>query len=169
MGHAAASRREVYHSPDRPMDGSPWLQRVHAWLVATDLRFVKSSHTASKRVPTRASSDGEEHATADSRSDDSDGGDDEDEDAALNDEDSPADADADGAAATAGNDEADGTCLLAWLTCDLASPFLLAGIHGSSVAQEAPTGEAPQPSSDNDDATAIAEAWKKIDETLFNC
>src|SRR5215471_3036299 len=92
---------------------------------------------------------------------------------------SPADVDADDAAATASNDDnesllpaesagvapaarerptnrkrpaarvVESTFLLAMHTCDLASPFLLAGIHGGSVAQEAPTEEAPQTSSES--------------------
>ena len=179
------------------MDGSPWSQHVRAWLVATDPWFAKSPCTVSKRVPTRASGDRQERATADSRSDDSDGGGDEDgddnDDAVLNGEDGPADSDADDAAAAASNDDDEfllctesvgGTStapkrsagkkrrrtarvverrfLLATQICDLTSPFLLAGIHESSVAQEAPTEEAPHASTDNDDATRIVEAKQKL-------
>ena len=70
------------------------MQCVHAWLVVTDLWFVKSPRIVSKRVPTRAGSGRQERATADSRSDDSDSG---------CDEDSTTDADANDAAAAAGN------------------------------------------------------------------
>ena len=81
----------------------------------------------------------------------------------LSGEDNPVDADAGGVAATASNGKVESTFLLATRTCDLASPFLLAGIHGSSVAQEAPTEEEPQPSSDNDDAAGTVEALQGID------
>src|SRR5262249_1034524 len=141
---------------------------VNSWLAATDPSFGKPPRTASKRVPTYASGDRQEHATADIRNDESDDGGDEDDNkneyAVLSGENSPADADADNAAAAAsnGNDEesllcaestggtsvaperppskrrrkarvVESTSFMAMRTCDLTSPFLLAGIHGGSV------------------------------------
>jgi hypothetical protein len=171
---------------------------VNAWLAATDPSFGKPPRTASKRVPTYASGDRQEHATADIRSDENDGGGDDNnnnnEGAILSGEDSPEDAGADNAAAAAsnGHDEESWLCaesaggisaaperpaskrrrtarsvesasFMAMRTCDLTSPFLLAGIHGNSVAQEAPTREAPQTSTDNDGATRTVEVrqWLK--------
>ena len=58
--------------------------------------------------------------------------------------------------------------MLVMCACDLTLPSLLAGIHGSSVAQEAPTGEAPQAFADDDDATRTAETWKWIDDMFSN-
>jgi len=173
------------------MDGSPWSQHVRAWLVVTDPWFAKSPCTVSKRVPRRASGDRQERAAADSRSDDSDGGGNEDAALNAEDSTTDADADDAAAAAGNGDDEsllctesAGGTSaapkgsagkkrrrtahvverrfLLATQVCDLTSPFLLAGIHGSSVAQEAPTEEAPQTSADNDNATRTVGAWQKL-------
>ena len=95
----------------------------------------------------------------DSTNDDDDEGDD--DDAVSCGEDSPADADADDAATAATE------FLLAAHHCDLESPFLLTGIHASNVAQEEPTEEAPQTSSESDDAVRDAEADRRIDE-FFN-
>jgi len=121
---------------------------------------------------------------------------DEDVDVVLCVEDSPMDADADGAAETAtdGDNESlhtqgtgvaltasgrptkrkrlagravENTFLLVMDTCDLTLPFLLAGIHGSSVAQEAPTGEAPQTFSDSDDKARAAKGRQIVHKALF--
>src|SRR5690242_14501490 len=55
------------------------------------------------------------------------------------------------------------TPLLAMRTCDLTSSFLSAGIHGNSVAQEAPAEEASQTFSDIDDEVKDAEIWELFD------
>jgi hypothetical protein len=55
------------------------------------------------------------------------------------------------------------TPLLAMRTCDLTSSFLSAGIHGNSVAQEAPVEEASQTFSDIDDEFGDAEIWELFD------
>ena len=156
---------------------------VNAWLVATDPAFGKPPRAASKRTAAQAGSDGQGRASTDSGSDDSDdededdGSSDDEDDAVLCSEDSPADADADDAAMAATRDDneslpcaerlaasvAEGSFLLAMDTCDLSSPFLLAGIHGSSVAQEAPTEEAPEPSSECDDVVKAAESDQLLD------
>jgi hypothetical protein len=164
------------------------MAKVHAWLVKTDEeQSSKPSRAASKRVEAaRASDGGQEGAATDSKSDDSDGEEDEDEDR-------PADADTDDAAETAtdGNSEslvrtegtsvapevpgrpikkkrptahaAESTSLLAMEFCDLKSPFLLAGIRGSGVAQEAPAEEAPQASSAGDDEFGDVETQEMLD------
>jgi hypothetical protein len=177
---------------------------VNAWLVATDPQFGKPPRAASEQIAEHASSDGQERASADSRSDDSDDdeddgdddGDDGDDgdDAVLCGEDSPADVDVDDVVMTAANGDNESLLragstgvapaaperptseeqlaarvdespfMLAMVNCDLSSLFLLAGIHGSSVAQEAPTEEAPEPSSESDDTVraAAAEAQRTI-------
>ena len=53
--------------------------------------------------------------------------------------------------------------------CDLTSPLLSGGLHGSSVAQEAPTGEAPQTSADDDyydNAIRAEKVWQWIEDVF---
>ena len=113
----------------------------------------------------------------------------------LDGEGSPADADADDAAATASNSDNESSLYaesagmaperptgkkrqkaravedrftLAKDTCDLTSPFLLAGIHGTSVAQEAPAEEAPQTFSESDESVGAAIMQQTVDRLLLS-
>jgi hypothetical protein len=61
---------------------------------------------------------------------------------------------------------AEGPFLLAMRTCGLTSLFLVAGIHGSSVAQETPTEEAPGPSSECDDVVKAAKSDQLLDSVF---
>jgi hypothetical protein len=163
---------------------------ANAWLVATDPQFGKPRRAASKRIAAHASSDGQGRASTNNKSGDSD--DDEDNDAVPCGDDGLADADADDEAMTAANSDnesllraesagvapaaperptskerlaarvSESPFLLAMDTCDLTSPFLLAGIHGTSVVQEAPTEESPGTSSESEDAVKTAKAHQRI-------
>jgi hypothetical protein len=80
--------------------------------------------------------------------------------------------DTDDAAATANNGNSEKqpvphgverTYLLVTHVCDLTLLFLLADIHASSVVQETPPEEEPQPSSDIDDETRTARYRERMD------
>jgi hypothetical protein len=140
---------------------------VNAWLMATDSRFGKRPRATSKQITAHASGDEQGHTTTNSDDDEKD-------DLVPCDEDSLVDDAA--VAATSGDNESlvrvesadvapaapqgrtttrrrlagraveEESAILAVHHCDLTSRFLLAGIHGGSVAQEeAPTEEAPPP------------------------
>ena len=159
---------------------------VNAWLVATDPEFGKPPRAASKRTAAQAGSDGQGRASTDGGSNDrgddgeDDDSDDGEDDVVLCGEDNPADTDADDAAVAAASDGSESlpcaerleepvdesSFLLTIDICDLSSPFLLAGIHGNSVAQEAPTEKASEPFSEDDDVVKTAESDQVLD-SLF--
>jgi Protein of unknown function (DUF 659) len=168
---------------------------INTWLVATDPLFDKPPRAASRRIATHASGDGQGHATTDSESYISDGDEDGDDDAVLCEEDNPADGDDAAATASNSDNESlvgaesagvapaaperptdkerlearvpeDISALVGDICDDLTSPILLAGIHGSSIAQEAPSEEVPQTCSESNEATS-AERGRQIMDELF--
>jgi hypothetical protein len=191
------SRLSFMHRPHRSnlsMELLVDMAMVNTWLVVTDPEFGKPPPAASKQPEAHAGSDEQEHASTDSRNDDSD----DDEDVVLCGEDNPADADADDAAMTATNGDSESLLraesasmappapekstskervagrvvesrfMLARGAYDLKSPFLLAGIHGSSVAQKTPIKGALKSSSEDDDGAKTAKGNQRIDGWSFN-
>jgi hypothetical protein len=169
---------------------------VNTCLVAADPQFGKPPRDDSARIATHASGDGQGRATAGSWGDGSDD-DRDDDDSVLGCEDGPADADDDAAATASNSNNESLLCaenpgvaptapegptskkqralrgvesgfLLARLACDLTSPSLLAGIHGCSVAQEAPTREAPQTSTGGYNTDGAERVQQMIDGLLFS-
>ena len=161
--------------------------------MPSDPKFGKPPRAAPRWIAAHASGDGRGRATTD----DDNGSGDEDDEAVLCDEDSLADMDADDVAASNSGHESlqcaesagmalaaperptnkkqlkphgvECGFLLAARVCDLTSPFLLAGIHGSSVAQEAPSEEVPQTSSGDDEVVSVEKLQERADSLSFDC